>query len=387
MIDRIQKSFLLGACGDCLGAPIEGVRSLEEIRALYGPEGLDRLVESMSHWGDVEGVIPAGQVTDDTTMAMTTASALVLACQKAAPDSPDFTEIMRHFLWQGYLQWGSRQLGGEALAEKCDPAIAWPDVVKAFWFPCGAGRGTIAALHEDAPGSVAQPLAYAREVRGRMTRGPNPGCGGMMRVVPLAFLPGISSARVFELACENAALTHGNQTAFVATGAVALFVHFAAMDRDWLNETRKVMQGFLSDPLYAEGICNVLAFMDKAEERFRQTPHSLDAINALPAEIGVRNPFLAGPVLAQVVYAVLCAQRGAKHALVIAANHGGDSDSVAAIVGNVLGAADMNVPPEWGDVLVQRVGIMNMAKQFCGIAPERMQYDRKETPYRPHWGG
>ncbi len=101
MIDRIRKSFLLGACGDCLGAPIEGVRSLEEIRELYGPEGLGRLVESVSHWGDVAGAIPAGQVTDDTTMAMTTAAAVVLACQKTAPDSPHFAETMRHLLWQG----------------------------------------------------------------------------------------------------------------------------------------------------------------------------------------------------------------------------------------------------------------------------------------------
>ena len=376
MMTRIEKCFLLGACGDALGAPIEGVRSLARIRELYGEGGLADIIEGQDFWEDEVGELPRGRVTDDTTMAMTTAAALVLACRETAPDDPAFAETMRRFLWQGYLAWGSCQAGGEGLAAKIDTNIEWPPLVRKFWFRCGAGRGTIAALMEDAPGSVAKPLAYKRTVRGREVSGPNPGCGGMMRVAPVAFLPGLSPERIFELGCESAAVTHGNQTAFVATGAVALFIHFAAKGEGWLAGARNVLASFSENPLYAQGVSQCLALMDTAEKRFAQTPHSLDAMDALPAEAGAKNAFLAGPVLAQVVYALLCGERGAKHALVVAANHSGDSDSVAAIVGNVLGAGDAEVPQEWADVIIQRPEILAMAEAVDGL-------NEKRQPVRP----
>ena len=66
---RVRGCLLGGALGDALGAAIE-FDSLEEIRARYGPQGLERLAPA---YGRV------GAITDDTQMTLFTAEGLIRA--------------------------------------------------------------------------------------------------------------------------------------------------------------------------------------------------------------------------------------------------------------------------------------------------------------------
>lgn len=359
--DKIRGCYLLGACGDALGAPLEGLRRLEDILAAHGPDGLRDIIEFKNAYE--KGLdYPAGRVTDDTTMAMSTAAALVRACGAAAPEG--FSDVLRGYLWQAYINWAVHQDEGEKLQGK-STAAEWNDLARAFWFPCGAGRGTIAALMQPQAGTIDTPLDYDETIRGTRVQGPNRGCGGMMRVAPVALLPDLDAMRIFILACKSGAVTHGAQTAYVATGAVALLVHFAAQDCDMADaiaKTRETLAAAGQDPRFAAGVRKCLAAIDLAVHAAEVQANDFVVIDALPRQLSYKNPFLAVPVLAQTVYA-LAGGGDVKTALVVAANHSGDSDSVAAIVGNVLGAryGMAAVPAEWGDMLLQRAEILAMA--------------------------
>jgi ADP-ribosylglycohydrolase len=371
-LDKIRGCLLLGACGDALGAPIEGVKSLNDIINKYGEEGLTDMVAFKNAYGN--GIdYPAGRLTDDTTMTMATASAMI----KAGKQDID---TLRPLLWQAWLNWCVKQDDSAAMQEKIDANIDWDANDRAFWFKCGAGRGTIAALLQDSWGTVAAPLTYNCTIRGQETAGPNPGCGGMMRVAPLALLD-IPANDIFVLACESAAITHGHPESYAATGATALLIHFAANDidmKDAVTKTIDTIQGFAADPLYKDGVAICIKALKHAQTRAAEEPHLYRTIDALPSELGYANAFLATPVLAQTAYALLSAPaaKDTKAALCLAANHSGDSDSVAAIVGNVLGARHGAgaVPKEYLDALIQKDDIVKMAGRLSqAIAPKTPQ--------------
>jgi ADP-ribosylglycohydrolase len=366
--DKVLGCFLLGACGDALGAPIEITR-LPEIRALYGQDGLAKMIPHINAFN--EGIdYAAGSITDDTTMTMTVVAALRLSAQQRPVDADDFDKTLGKNLWQAYLNWGQHQDDRPEIAAKIDKTIPWPEDVKNFWFRRGAGRGTIAALCQDYPGSFDRPQVYDMMIRGKKTQSPNPGCGGMMRIAPFAFLP-VPEERLFDIACQSACITNGHPDAYVAAGATALLVRHAARDVP-LPESLDKIKAFLhtrkDDPRYSNGLENTLKAITAAEQAFAATPNSLDAMDGLPRLLGHDNPFKAVPVLAQVVYAALHGQDAtdARRALRIAVNHGGDSDSVGAIVGNILGAqhGPSAIPTEWLDALQQKQHIADMAKSF-----------------------
>lgn len=115
-----------------------------------------------------------------------------------------------------------------------------------------------------------------------------------------------------------------------------------------LEETR-------SDMMMLPQNDGVVAAWDKAEEYFVDQPDSLDAVDALGYLFERKNPFMALPILSQVVY---CLQQAAlckpdaesfKHIMRLAVNNGGDTDSIGAITGNILGAA-------WGLMPCRKTG-------------------------------
>ncbi len=63
---------------------------------------------------------------------------------------------------------------------------------------------------------------------------------------------------------------------------------------------------------------------------------------------------------------VYCALAGGSfaEALILAANHSGDSDSTAAICGNLLGAEGVRIPEDWADRVEGRDTIDRLAEDF-----------------------
>ncbi len=100
--------------------------------------------------------------------------------------------------------------------------------------------------------------------------------------------------------------------------------------------------------------------------------------------------WVAEEALAIAVYAALSFPEDLRAALVLAANHSGDSDSTAAICGNLLGAAlgEESLPTDWLASLEGRQVIARLADDFAlqlsGAAPQ-MGEGRPSTPEAEEW--
>ncbi len=210
-----------------------------------------------------------------------------------------------------------------------------------FRFVCGAGRGTIAALQTGLMGTPEIPLVYDTEIRGKRVSGLNNGCGGMMRIAPLAFLA-VGVSNIFNFAARNTALTHGHPDAYLAAACVAAMVHSMLNGKTGVNAILAMQDTLQQNFPTAGAECRraLSAGLNASSDV------STVAIDRIPADLGYKNPFLAIPVLAQVAYSLAISDDIApgnnmeafRKTLSIAVTHSGDSDSVGAIVGNLLGA-------------------------------------------------
>ena len=178
MIRNRETAVLWGAAlGDALGWPVE-FRSLAEIKAAYGPQG-------------IQDVPDPAEVTDDTQMTIALAEGLL----EAGPDA-DLDALMnavgRHF-----VIWLERQ---------DDPAYA------------------------RAPGvaSMKGSAQFKRGVAWRESGGPDAkGCGAAMRVAPIGLLYAGDPERLREVAAASAMITHRHPTAIASAIGAAFAVRLA----------------------------------------------------------------------------------------------------------------------------------------------------------------
>lgn len=307
--DRIFGSLLGGAVGDALGYAVE-FDSHQSIVSRYGEQGITTLPNK-------------AVISDDTQMTLFTLAALL----KTKQEGNTTPTALKTALLRGYLDWYSTQSG-------C--AIA----------PYTALRDEPFLYARRAPGMT---CLYALEQQWKETRqGTHPivrystekrintskGCGGVMRVAPIGFtseawMPMTAAA----LGAEAAALTHGHPMGWLSAAMLSEWVLNLLNGLSLESSLRESMDTV--EQLYRE-IPQTEAFlslMRRAEELAQTERKDAEAIHALG------GGWVGEEALAIAVYCVLHHAKDANAALIAAANHDGDSDSTAAIVGNVLGAA------------------------------------------------
>jgi ADP-ribosylglycohydrolase len=193
------------------------------------------------------------------------------------------------------------------------------------------------------------------------------GCGAAIRAAPVGVL--YRSERLDDLvegAREASIPTHGGTLAIAAAAATAAAVS-AAIDG---ASTPEIMRLALCAATLAEGGATSArsgAFVDAV----RHIREYLSEANALtPSEIGDKvfpnSPLTIVPLA--IVLATM--MESAEAAIVLAANVGGDSDSVASIAGGILGARfPSTVNSEWYAV-VERVNkheLLRLAEDLSAI--------------------
>lgn len=108
-IKKINGCLLGGALGDAFGAPLEATRHLSEIRAQFGPNGMQEFVSYEPQWGDTD-IKGLGAITDDTTMLACTLAGVIDAVK-----NPDMNPAQAS--WPYYLAWGQHQRSGTAMKD------------------------------------------------------------------------------------------------------------------------------------------------------------------------------------------------------------------------------------------------------------------------------
>jgi ADP-ribosylglycohydrolase len=299
-LDRIRGCLLGGAVGDALGAPVEFMTGAD-IAARFGPDGVTALPEG------------PGRITDDTQMTLFTAEGLIRAHNRLAERG---TCDVPAVVLRAYQRWLFTQEGGRR-------AVPWDPE-----FPAGPSGWLVEQpfLHDRrAPGTTClSSLRTAGAGTVEHRRNNSKGCGGIMRIAPV----GLVSAEPFQLACEVAALTHGHPSGFLAAGAFAVIVA-RLMAGDPLDRCVVEARRQVADCPEGE---EVTAALDGAVNEAAGGPGNAGSV------VRLGQGWVAEEALAIAVYCALVAPTF-RAGVLLAVNHGGDSDSTAAMTGNLLGAA------------------------------------------------
>jgi ADP-ribosylglycohydrolase len=325
MRSRIRGCLLAGAVGDALGAPIE-FASRKEIRERHGARGLRDYAPAYGR---------RGAVTDDTQMSLFTAEGLVLATRAGALHRP--SERLRH-LHRAHLRWLRTQAETSRSPSFDRCTEGWLLEIDALHSRRAPGNTCVAALRCERMGRIEHPLNQSK------------GCGGVMRVAPVALALGVDDP--FRLGCGVAALTHGHPNGQLAAGFLALAVRELIRGASLEQAFREALEELVRHPQHSE----CARAIETALGRSREAPVGPETVEALG------GGWVAEEALAIAVYCSLVAP-DLEHGLLLAVNHGGDSDSTGSLTGNLLGAAlgEDAIPSRWLPDLELRAEVERVA--------------------------
>lgn len=276
MLDRARGCLLGGAIGDALGYPVEFVRT-----------------------PDIPAEVPAAiepLISDDTQMTM--------------------------FVAEGILR------PGPYLDEAVAALLRWYET-QGSGGPRGDGLLAIPELHaRRAPGTtnMAACAALARGARPRILSPGNDskGCGAVMRAAPWG-IACASRGEAFVRARDTSVLTHGHPSGYLSAAHLAATVWGLVRGEglpDALAEADAILAG---EP----GADDLIAILARATAI--KAPPS-------PAQIEQLGGGWTGDEALAIAIACALTRDDVAATLWRAARHSGDSDSTAAICGNLLGA-------------------------------------------------
>ncbi|MEV6104082.1 ADP-ribosylglycohydrolase family protein [Streptomyces sp. NPDC051940] len=326
---RVRGCLLGGAIGDALGAGIE-FDSLDAIREKHGPQGVTDYVPAYGR---------RGAVTDDTQMTLFTVDGLIRAQVRrdlGAWHPP--TDIHA-----AYRRWYATQHDWGPDERK--PDAGWLAREEWLYAQRAPGNACLSGLSDDRMGTLAEPK--------------NPdskGCGAVMRSAPFGLLVGWEPQLVFQLAAECGAQTHGHPTGYLSAAALAVIVHGVVRGEGLPAATQRALQLLAGRPGHEE----TTQALQRALTQVRVGVPSAERV----AELG--EGWVAEEALAMGLYCALVAE-DVTHGLLLAVNHGGDSDSTGSVCGNLLGAlhGETALPPAWLVELEGRGTVLQLADDFA----------------------
>ena len=335
------------ALGDALGMPTQAM-SPEQIRAVYGT--ITGLVDGDASQPYAPGM-PAGSTTDDTYQALTLASFLGRGEGSSAGGV-------------------TLELGGFARE-----LLNWEEWMKAQGSLDLLGPSSKAALERVRLGE--DPL----RVRGMGTTN-----GAAMRVTPVGIAVSTDDPEVFaDSVWSTCQLTHATHQGFQSAALVAAAVSFGI---DWDTPSPSDMTALL---------WKAVTYVDSLPERGAWTPDP-DVVAATRRAMQlVANPVSSSleHLIEQVGTSVasahaipmafaLLARDPSPRALLDAANIGGDTDTIGAIAGAILGAAlGVEVLPADSLSLIEEVshlGLSSVAGDLLELRDQALVGRQEESP-------
>jgi len=335
-LDQFRGCLLGGAVGDALGAAVE-FQSLAEIRARFGSGGIHDYAPAYGR---------RGAITDDTQMTLFTAEGLIRADDRGRDRGIAHVPSMVH---RAYLRWLATQ-GQSSTALTPSMLDGWLYAVPALRSRRAPGNTCLSALASGTLGTVREPINDSK------------GCGGIMRVAPVGLAAsaaanasataGPAGADPFTLGCDLAAITHGHPSGYLAAGFFADLIARIVRGEQLRDAVEAATATLREWPAHAECLEAVEAAVRLAESG----PPSAENVERLG------EGWVAEESLAIALYCALTATNF-EEAVVLAVNHGGDSDSTGAIVGNILGSlwGTRVIPARWLDGLELRDEIEQVA--------------------------
>ena len=335
------------ALGDALGMPTQEM-SPEQIRSVYGR--ITGLVDGDASQPYASGM-PAGSVTDDTEQALLVASLLVrgrgTSSDRVALDAGEFAHAL--------LDWEDSMIERGSL-----------DLL---------GPSTKAALERVRAGE--DPLS----VGGAGTTN-----GAAMRVTPIGIAVSTADPEAFaDAVWSSCQVTHATRQGFQSAALVAAAV---SMGIDWDTPSASDMTALL---------WKALTYVDSLPERGAWTPDpdvvaatrramqlvanpASSSLECLVEQVGTS---VASAQAIPMAFALL-ARDPSPRALLDAANIGGDTDTIGAIAGAILGGAfgEQVLPADSLSMIeeVSHLGLPSVALELLELRDQALVGRQEESP-------
>lgn len=314
LLNRFSGSLVAGAAGDALGYVVEFI-SRQAILARYGHAGITRY--------DIDPDWTKAQVSDDTQMTLFTAEGLLDARLQGC-DNDDAALI--RCVTDAYLRWYTTQTrhftpGGEGLLG-----------VHELWARRAPGNTCLSALRSLASGNAVDNTSK--------------GCGGIMRVAPVALFAVASPTaawtdeHIARIAGLTAFITHHHPLSTLSSAVCAVIIAHACLAdapftaADYVAATEAgciaAEKAFPGGGRYMKQLRMLLEATIKAAG---STQSDAEAV----ASLG--EGWVAEETLAIALASVMRHPDDVRAALAMAVNHNGDSDSTGAVAGNIIGAS------------------------------------------------
>lgn len=305
--DKIRGCLMAGAAGDALGYKVEFM-SRKTILSHYGEEGITKFAL------DCNG---KALISDDTQMTLFTANGL-LNCQRLGV-------VPKYAIVRAYLDWYDSQIHKKNKKSSC-------------WI------SDIDALHSlRAPGNTCM-SALDTISRGKEPFNNSKGCGGIMRVSPIALYAAVNKdfdeIAVGKLAADAAECTHLHPLGFLPAALLAVLLYkIVPMSPKQVQENidRLVAEALDTlDAIYEGEYKEERDYLKKLTEKALQLAHSdISDANAI-FELG--NGWVAEETWAIALYSAVRHIDNVEKAVIASVNHNGDSDSTGSVCGNIMGA-------------------------------------------------
>ncbi len=321
--DRIRGCLMAGAAGDALGYPVEFM-SRTGILTQYGRRGITGFAT------DKDGL---AQVSDDTQMTLFTANGMLMGVtrgrMRGVGGQPE------KYVAGAYIDWYYTQTGRKQKDVADDFHYTWL-------------RDLPAMAHRRAPGNTCM-SACESLLRGEEVQNRSKGCGGIMRVAPLALLMAgywSRGERPYDVpqmdaaGAEVAAVTHKHPLAFLPSAMLTHLIYRVIRMEE--AEVRANIADIVLETV--DALDHIYEGEHEKDKRYlahlTRTAVALAGNDQTDAK-NIRHlgeGWTGDEAWAIAVYCVVRHIGSIEEAIIAAVNHDGDSDSTGAVCGNIMGA-------------------------------------------------
>ena len=321
--DRIRGSMMAGAAGDALGYMVEFM-SRRSIIAQYGSKGITKFDLT----SDGKAV-----VSDDTQMTLFTACGMLMGVtrgyMRGVGGQPE------KYVDGAYLDSYYTQMGRKKKMLTDDFHYTWL-------------RDLPELAHRRAPGNTCL-SACESLLQGKEVQNYSKGCGGIMRVAPMALLMAgywsrnksfYNVQQMDEAGAEVAAVTHKHPLAFLPSAMLTHLIYRVIRMEE--NEIKANIADIALETI------NVLDNIYKGE--YEEDKHFLANLTRMAVKLATNSKsdaenirmlgegWTGDDAWAIALYCVVRHIGSIEDAIIAAVNHDGDSDSTGAVCGNIMGA-------------------------------------------------
>ena len=348
--DRIRGSLIGGACGDALGYAIE-FSPEREIFARYGAEGIVGY--------ELDPNTGEALISDDTQMTMFTADGLAAAVRDKSPDDP------RAYAAKAYQDWLLTQRKSYGEVMRMDPSDLYGNVTWLYKEPQmyhlrAPGNTCLSALIGNKDTAVSDYIASPRNE--------SKGCGGVMRVAPIALMPYDEPIEKIDMeAAQIAAVTHGHSLGYMPAALLVHIIRRIVYPNQTMTLKEIVLEGCDTIQRLFRTDAHVDRMVSIIQDAVRLSHSSV--VTDLEAIHKLGGGWVGEEALAIAVFCALKHENDFNQALIAAVNHSGDSDSTGAICGNILGAVFgfSGIGEEWKENLELKDEILKLADEIIEI--------------------